>query len=72
MRSPSPHPWLPLVLALGVALLWSPPATPQDLGTFGPEGQTVTVPRGKKDLLDGGVTGETLELEAYGVAVIQL
>ena len=34
--------------------------------------QTVPVPAGKKDLLAGGTTGESLELGPYGVAVIQL
>jgi hypothetical protein len=30
------------------------------------------VPAGKERLLEGGTTGETLDLEAYGVAVIRL
>jgi beta-galactosidase len=34
--------------------------------------QTVSVPAGKGRLLEGGTTGETLDLEAYGVAVIRL
>jgi beta-galactosidase len=36
------------------------------------ETQTVSVPAGKERLLEGGTTGETLDLEAYGVAVIRL
>ena len=36
------------------------------------ETQTVSVPAGKERLLGGGTTGETLDLEAYGVAVIRL
>jgi beta-galactosidase len=34
--------------------------------------QTLSVPAGKRNLLAGGTTGEALELEAYGVAVILL
>ncbi len=36
------------------------------------ETRTVSVPAGKERLLGGGTTGETLDLEAYGVAVIRL
>ena len=36
------------------------------------EKQTVAVPLGKKELIGGGTTQDTLELDAYGVAVIKI
>ena len=36
------------------------------------EKQTVSVPAGKQELLTGTTTGETLELDRYGVAVVKL
>jgi beta-galactosidase len=36
------------------------------------EKQTVAVPSGKKELITGGTTGDTMELDTYGVAVIKL
>ena len=34
--------------------------------------QTVTVPKGKRELLTGKTTGESLTLDIFGVAVIKL
>ncbi len=36
------------------------------------EKQTVAVPLGKKKLIGGGTTQDTLELDTYGVAVLRL
>ncbi len=36
------------------------------------ESQTVPVPKGKLDLLTGSTTNETITLDRFGVAVIQL
>jgi beta-galactosidase len=36
------------------------------------EPQTVPVPKGKRELLSGAATGETLTLDRYGVAVVKL
>lgn len=36
------------------------------------EKQKVSVPSGKKELITGAATGNTIELDTYGVAVIKV